>query len=109
MILYGFNENKISDAILAVDFGGQDEWLGNMIADTGVMLDAILNATVTKYVPEEEEQEVAIGVIKSLIIDNLIGGNTNLKDFKDIVLGGQQGEHDLIGPATIEYWEEGDE
>ena len=108
MILYGFNENKISDAILAVDFGSQHEWLGNMIADTCVMLDAILNATVTKYIPDEDEQEVAIGVIKSLIIDNLIGANTDLKGFKDIVLGGQQGQYDLIDTTAIDNMEEGD-
>ena len=108
MIRYYFNENNPFDTALAVNFGNKNEWLGNMIADTCAMLDAILNVTVTKYIPDEDEQEVAIGVIKSLIIDNLIGANTDLKGFKDIVLGGQQGQYDLIDTTAIDNMEEGD-
>ena len=108
MIRYYFNENNPFDTVLAVNFGNKNEWLGNMIADTCAMLDAILNVTVTRYVPDEDEQEVAIGVIKSIIIDNLIGVDTDLKNFKKLVLDEQQDSEKNIATTIIKYLEEGD-
>ena len=109
MILYYFNENNPFDTALQVDFGSKEEaWLENMLADMHAMLNAVINVTVTKYVPDENEQEVAVGVIKSFIIDDLIESDTDLQGFRDIVLGGQQGGYDLIDTTAIDDLEEGD-
>ena len=87
MINYHFDERKISKTVLAVDFGTKGEWLENMLADMHAMFNAIINTAVTKYIPDEGEQEVAVGVIKAFIIDDLIESDTDLEGFREMVLG----------------------
>ena len=88
MIRYYFNEDNPFDTALQVDFGSkEDAWLENMLADMHAMLNAVINVTVTKYVHNDEEQEAAVGVIKSFIIDDLIESDTDLEGFREMVLG----------------------
>lgn len=87
MIHYKFNENNPFDTALQVDFGSKDEWLGNMLSDTYAMLNAIINVAVTRYVDNESMQRAAVGVVKRLIISDMIESDTDLEGFRKMVLG----------------------